>query len=81
MSRPTLIALLLAVSTPALAQGPTTPPKVQTAPEPAAGTDFRKIIHDAQTLLYDQCHKDGGGMISGSDGEYHCVDASGRTLW
>jgi hypothetical protein len=79
MFRTTLIPLLLALATPALAAGPTAPTNQVKAPAPAQKKKFD--VSDVHDFLVAQCNIDGGGMISGSDGAYHCVDAQGRTIW
>jgi hypothetical protein len=79
MFRTTLITLTLALATPVLAAGPATPTNQFKAPAPTQKKKFD--VGDVHDFLVAQCHIDGGGMISGSDGAYHCVDPQGRTLW
>lgn len=79
MFRTTLIPVFLALAAPALAAGPAAPTDQVKAPAPTKKKKFD--VSDVHDFLVAQCHKDGGGMISGSDGAYHCVDAQGRTIW
>ena len=79
MFRTTLIPIFLALAAPALAAGPAAPTDQVKAPTPAPKRKFDiDTVHD---FLAEQCKKDGGGVSTGEDGAYHCVDPQGRDIW
>jgi len=79
MFRIILTTTLLSFAMPALAAGPAAPTGQIKAPTPAPKRKFN--ISNVHDFLVRQCNLDGGGMISGSDGAYHCVDAAGKQIW